>query len=377
MKTRTLGELAKHVGGQVYGDPDTKISSASTLEGAGHGDISFLANQKYINQLLTTKAAAVVVSQKHVSPASLLVVDDPYYAFTRIVVLMYGYRKHRTEGISSKASIAETAVLGEETHVHNFVTISDHARIGHGCILYPGVFVGPEVEIGDDCILYPNVVIYDRCRIGNRVIIQANATVGEDGFGFSTHDGAHHKIPHIGRVLVEDDVELGSNCGIERGTLDDTVICKGTKIGDSVVIGHGTKVGPHCLLVAQVGIAGSTTLGHHCVAGGQVGIAGHIRIGNGVIMGAQSGVSGNLADGQVVFGSPAFDVKKAKRAYTLIKSLPEMRKSLRKLKEEMSKLKKSLFLAKAPRMEQKERGAKRQVRFGISDKSKDKFGRLK
>ena len=340
MKTRTLGELAEHVGGRVQGNSKVVIRSASTLEQAGDGDISFLANLKYTKYLRTTKASAVVVREELESPAALLVVEDPYYAFTQIVILMYGHRKHKKAGISTRASIAQTAFLGKDTHVHDFVTVSDNARIGDRCILYPGVFVGEDVEIGDDCILHPNAVIYERCSIGHRVLIHANATVGEDGFGFATYKGEHHKIPHIGRVIIEDEVELGAGSGIERGTFDDTVIGKGTKIGDSVVIGHGTRVGPYCLLVPQVGVAGSTTLGHHCVAGGQVGISGHLNIGNRVTIAAQSGVGSDLSDGEVVMGSPAFDANKARRALLLIRSLPDMLRSLRQLEGRMSKLEK-------------------------------------
>ena len=340
METRTLGELAKHVGGRVYGDSNLVIRSASTLEQAVEGDITFLSNRKYTKYIRKTKATAVVVGEEFESPAALLLVDDPYYAFTQIVILIYGHRKHKKSGISIKASVSQTAVLGKNTHVHDFVTVSDNTQIGDRCILYPGVFVGENVEIGDDCILYPNAVIYERCRIGSRVIIHANATVGEDGFGFATHQGEHHKIPHIGRAILEDEVEIGAGSGIERGAFDDTVIGKGTKIGDSVVIGHGTRVGPYCLLVPQVGVAGSTTLGHHCVAGGQVGISGHLNIGNRVTMAAQSGIGSDLSDGEVVLGSPAFDANKAKRAYLLLRSLPEMHKSLRKLEERLSDLEK-------------------------------------
>ncbi len=340
MQTRTVGELAKHVGGKVCGNPNLPIKSASTLELAGETDISFLANRKYENLLQTTKAGAVVVGKETKTQATLLVADDPYYAFAQIVILLHGHRQHKKTGVSSKASIAKTASLGADCQIHDFVTVSDNAKIGNRCVLYPGVFIGAETEIGDDCILYPNVVVYDKCKVGDRVIIQANATVGEDGYGFATHKGEHHKIPHIGRTIIEDDVEIGSGCGIERGTLDDTVIGKGSKIGDLVAIGHGAKVGPYCLLVAQVGVAGSTTLGHHCVAGGQVGIAGHINIGNGVMIGAQAGVINDIDDAKVVVGSPAIDAGKAKRAYSLLEHLPEMRQSIRKIEKHLANLEK-------------------------------------
>jgi UDP-3-O-[3-hydroxymyristoyl] glucosamine N-acyltransferase len=338
MPEKTLAELAEHVGGKVHGDANIVIKSASTLKQAGPDDISFLSNNKYINHLQTTKAGAVVVDAEIDTSTPLLISDDPYYAFRQIVVLLYGQREHKKAGISPKASIAKSAVLGGDCHIDDFVTVSENAKIGERCVLYPGVFIGRDTQIGDDCILYPNVVVYDKCKVGNRVIIQANATIGEDGFGFATHEGEHHKIPHIGTTIIEDDVEIGACCGIERGTLDETIIGRGSKLGDLVAIGHGTKVGPCSLLVAQVGIAGSTTLGHHCVIGGQVGIVGHINIGNMVKIGAQSGVKNDVPDGKVIFGAPAVDASKAKRAYSLIETLPDMRRSIRSIEKRLEKL---------------------------------------
>jgi UDP-3-O-[3-hydroxymyristoyl] glucosamine N-acyltransferase len=210
--------------------------------------------------------------------------------------------------------------------------------VGKNCHLYPGVFIGPNASVGDDCILYPNAVIYDNCIVGNRVIVHSIASVGQDGFGFATHKGVHHKIPQIGRVLLEDDVEIGSGAAIERGTLEDTIIGKGSKIGDSVAIGHGTKIGPYCLLVPQVGVAGSATLGHHVVLAGQVGVAGHLTIGNLVRVGAKAGVMNNVPDGATIVGTPAIDASKAKRAYSLIEYLPEMKKKIKELERQVAKL---------------------------------------
>ena len=182
-------------------------------------------------------------------------------------------------------------------------------------------------------------MIYDGCQVGNRVIVQSNASIGQDGFGFATHKGEHHKIPQIGIVVLEDDVEIGSNSVIERGTLDNTIIGKGSKVGDQVVVGHGTKIGPHCLLVPQAGIAGSAELGHHCVIGGQVGVVGHIKVGNMVTVGAQAAVINNVPDGATILGAPAIDANKAKRAYALIETLPDMRKKLRMLDKDVKRLK--------------------------------------
>lgn len=338
MAGKTLKELAEHVGGTVKGDGDLVISSVSTLESATHDQITFLNNKKYAPHLKTTSAGAVIVGSDSESPAALLITDDPYYAFMQIVVVLHGHRKHPDVGISEKAGIAETAQLGDNCHVSEFVTISDGAKIGSNCCFYPGVFIGPDVQMGDSCIVYPNAVIYDGTIIGDRVIIHANATVGQDGFGFATHKGVHHKIPQIGKVILEDDVEIGANAAIERATLENTIIGQGTKVGDMVAIGHGTRVGPHCLLVPQVGISGSTTLGHHCVVGGQVGVVGHIKIGDMVTIGAQAGVLNNIADGSTVFGAPAMDANLARRVYGTLPSLPEMRKRIKALEKALAKM---------------------------------------
>ncbi|MFC1635040.1 UDP-3-O-(3-hydroxymyristoyl)glucosamine N-acyltransferase [Planctomycetota bacterium] len=343
MQERTLGELAEYVGGHVCGDPNIVIRAASTLGRADNGEISFLTNRKYEKQLKTTKASAVIVGKE--TPAvtvPLLIAEDPYYAFMQIMVLLHGHRKHKKVGISPHAAISDTAKIGSDCHIYDFAIISDGARIKDGCIIYPGTYIGQDVHIGNDSIIYPNVTIYDGCKIGNRVIINANSAIGEDGFGYATHKGIHHKIPQTGLVVIEDDVEIGACCGIERGTLSDTVIGQGSKLGDSVTIGHGTRIGPHCLLVAQVGVAGSTNIGHHCMIGGQVGIVGHITIGNHVTIGAQAGVINSIPDNKVVLGAPAVDANMARRAYSMIQYLPDMRQSIRELQNKMKQITSSI-----------------------------------
>ena len=339
MPPKTLQEIADHVGGTIIGDKSVTIESASTLDSAGAGQITFLSNPKYAPRVKETQAAAVLVAEGLETSAAQIIAEDPYYAFMQAVVLLHGHREHPDIGISSLATIADTAKIGQNCNIHPHAIIHDNAVIGENCQIYSGVFIGPNVTIGSDCILYPNAVIYDGCQVGDRVIVQSNASVGQDGFGFATHQGEHHKIPQIGIVVLEDDVEIGSGSTIERGTLNNTVIGKGSKIGDVVAIGHGTQVGPHCLLVPQVGVAGSAELGHHCVLGGQVGVVGHIKIGNMVKIGAQAGVIGNVPDGATIVGSPAIDANKAKRAYALIETLPDMRKKLKKLDKEITKLK--------------------------------------
>ncbi|MBE0535083.1 MAG: UDP-3-O-(3-hydroxymyristoyl)glucosamine N-acyltransferase [Phycisphaerae bacterium] len=335
MAETTLQQLAEHTGGRVVGDGATIITSAATLEQAQPGQITFLNNNKYLPLLKTTRAGAVIVGEELESVGALLVAKDPYYAFMQAVVLLHGHRPHKPVGMSPLAQVAPDARLGDNCHVHNFATICEGVIIGNNCHIYPGVFVGPGVRMGDDCIIYPNAVIYDGSVIGSRVIVQSNASIGQDGYGFATHSGRHHKIPQIGRAVIEDDVEIGAGSAIERGTLDDTVIGAGSKIGDMVTVGHGAKIGPHCLLVPQVGIAGSAAVGHHCMLGGQVGIVGHVKIGNLVKIGAQAGVINDLPDGASVFGAPAIEADKARRAYALIEYLPEMRKRIRKIEKRL------------------------------------------
>ena len=339
MPPKTLQEIADHVGGTIIGDGSVIIESASTLDSAGAGQITFFSNPKYAPRVKETQAAAVLVAEGLETSAAQIIAEDPYYAFMQAVVLLHGHREHPDIGISPLASLADTAKIGQNCNIHPHAIIHDNAVIGDNSQIYSGVFIGPNVTIGSDCILYPNAVIYDGCQVGDRVIVQSNASVGQDGFGFATHKGEHHKIPQIGIVVLEDDVEIGSGSTIERGTLNNTVIGKGSKIGDVVAIGHGTQVGPHCLLVPQVGVAGSAELGHHCVLGGQVGVVGHIKIGNMVKIGAQAGVIGNVPDGVTIVGSPAIDANKAKRAYALIETLPDMRKRLRTLDKEVKRIK--------------------------------------
>jgi len=330
---KTLAQIAQHVGGKVKGNADAKITAVATLENATAADISFLANPKYAKALQHTKAGAVIVSKDTSAPVSLLIADDPYYAFSQIVVLLHGHRQHKNVGISPKANIAETAKIGKDCIINDFATICDGVVIGDNAVIYPGVFIGDNVKVGDNCILYPNTVIYEGCRLGNNVIIHANTTIGKDGYGYATHNDKHYKIPQIGVVVIEDDVEIGSNCSIQRGAIEDTIIGTGCKIGDLVDIGHGSRIGPHCLLIGQIAIAGSTTIGHHCVIAAQVGIVGHIKIGNFVKIAGQAGVINDVPDDQSVVGAPAIDAAKARRAYSLIEDLPEMKKTIRRLEK--------------------------------------------
>ncbi|MCH2134025.1 MAG: UDP-3-O-(3-hydroxymyristoyl)glucosamine N-acyltransferase [Phycisphaerales bacterium] len=316
-----LSELATRVDAVLHGDGELEVTGCAGIKAASPTEVTFLANSKYQAHLASTKAAAVFIRDSDPCPDGLarLVCDDPYFAFRNAMIELHGFRQHpdviedRGDGVSRLAAVHPDAVIGEGTRVHPHVTIEAGARIGTGCHLYPGVSIGPEAQLGDDCILYSNVVIYDRCRLGDRVTVHACSAIGNDGFGYATHAGAHHKIPQSGITVLEDDVEIGANCAIERAAMGETVIGAGTKFADLISIGHGTTMGKHCLLVSLVGIAGSVEVGDYVALGGQTGVAGHLRIGDGVQALAKTGVTGDIPDGATVGGAPAVDADAAKR----------------------------------------------------------------
>jgi UDP-3-O-[3-hydroxymyristoyl] glucosamine N-acyltransferase len=317
----TLKQLAARIDAEPVGNPDIVIHSVHTLEEAQAGQVSFLANPKYLKQLETTRASAVIVAPTVSSERlALLRAKDPYYAFMQAVVALHGHRVHPFKGIHPDAHVDPTATVGEN------------------CILYPGVFVGPRVRMGRDCVLYPNVVIYDDTVLGDRVIVHAGTSIGEDGFGYATHKGTHHKIPQVGNVIIEDDVEIGANCSIDRATLGSTVIGRGTKFSNAIAIGHGTKVGPGCLFVAQVGVAGSVSVGHHVTMAGQVGIAGHLKIGDNVTIAAQSGIIGDVPEQTTIMGTPALPASRARRVWGVYAQLPDILERLRKLEAQVEEL---------------------------------------
>ncbi len=308
--------MAAEIGAEVAGDGSAVVSSVNTLQDARPGQLSFLSNPKYEKDLETTQATAVIVGLKTTTDRlNLLRAKDPYLAHQKAVVALHGYRTHPHTGVHPKAIVDESAVVGTNT------------------VIYPGAYIGPYVKIGNDCVIYPNVVLYDRCVIGDRVIIHSGAVLGADGFGYATAAGVHHKIPQIGNVVIEDDVEIGANSTIDRAALGSTRIGKGTKIDNLVTLGHNVQVGPGCLLVAQVGVAGSTTLGHHVVLGGQVGVAGHIDIGDMVMAAGQCGITNSVETSAIIGGSPHMPIKDARRAYTIVRELPELVKRMKELEK--------------------------------------------
>lgn len=344
---RAVGELARFLTDQglrvnLVGNPETVVHRINTLEDARPGDITFLANRKYFSLINGTQATAIILPETISGPDHLvqIKVDDSYFAMCLIIELLHGHRRHCLDGIHPNACIDPTARIGKNASIGAGVMICRNTVVGDNAVLYSGCFIGPDCRIGNNVQLYPNVTVYDDTVVGDNVTIHAGTVVGEDGFGYATHGGTHHKIPQIGNVVIEDDVEIGANCAIDRASIGSTVIGKGTKFSNLIAIGHGTKVGPHCLLVAQVGIAGSTKLGHHVTLGGQVGVVGHIAIGDHVTVAAKSGIINNVEGGMTLLGQPALPIQESKRQILMIGKLPEMREQLKAIQKQIDQLEK-------------------------------------
>jgi UDP-3-O-[3-hydroxymyristoyl] glucosamine N-acyltransferase len=342
MKLADLSEYLNEQGFEnvIDGDSDTEITSANTLEDATENDISFLANPRYKSKLATSRAAAILVKPEQEVPPGVTAIrcDDPYAALTATIIRIHGYRRHPVWGVDERASIDEGAKIGENANIGPFVTICRDVVIGANATIYPGCFVGEGVVIGDDVILYPNVVIYDGSKLGDRVALHAGTVVGQDGLGYAPVGDDWLKIPQIGNVQIDDDVEMGADCALDRATLGVTQIGKGTKLSDHVVIGHGTKMGERCMLVAQVGIAGSVTLGNHVILHGQVGISGHTRIGDNTIVGGKSGVWSSIPDNVHYHGNPAIDTFNYRRQVAVLKKLPELNARVKELEARIQAL---------------------------------------
>ncbi len=321
MSVVSVGEIADFVGGKYAGDRARLVKAVAPLTEANAEQLSFLSNRKYAAQLRETKAGAILVPQNLEGQDERWIrVDDPYFAVARIMMRWFDSRP-KPRGISPQAFIAPSAKLGANVAVGHFATIGENVVIGDNVTIFQSVSIEAGSTIGDECIVYPNVVIYDGTRIGRRCIIHANVVIGSDGYGFAMHDGKHHKIPQIGIVRIEDDVEIGAGTTIDRAALGETVIGEGTKIDNLVQIGHNVKIGKHCLLVSQVGIAGSTELGDQVSVAGQSGFSGHLKIGHRVQVAAKSAVLEDVPDDTKVMGSPAMPFNEFARRHAALKRL--------------------------------------------------------
>lgn len=338
-------QIAEFIQGEIIGDDNVTVHTFAKIEEGIPGSISFLANPKYIPYIYETQSSIVLVNKDFVPEnevkATLIKVDNAYESLAKLLNL-YQMSKPKQVGIDPLASIAPTAKIGKDVYIAPFVCIGDGAEVGDNTILYPHVTIGEGAKVGGNCTLYAGATIYHDCLVGNQCILHAGCVIGSDGFGFAPTPEGYEKIPQIGIVILEDQVEIGGNSCIDRATMGATIIHRGTKLDNLVHIAHNVEIGSHTVIAGQVGIAGSTKVGEWCMMGGQAGLAGHSKIGNRVGIAGQAGVAGSIKDGSQVMGAPAFDARQFFRSNVVFKKLPEVYAEVNNLRRELEELKQLL-----------------------------------
>lgn len=338
-------QIASFLGGTVEGNPEIKVSNFSKIEEGKPGTLTFLANPKYEHHIYNTEASIVLVNNDFIPSEPLQVtIVKVANAYTGLAMLlnMVEQSKKKKAGIDSTAFMAASAQIGDDCYIGNFAYIGEHVKMGRNCLIYPYTYIGDNVTIGDNCVFYPHVTIYDDCVIGSNCMIHAGSVVGSDGFGFAPEGENYKKIPQLGNVIIEDDVEIGANTTIDRAVMDSTIIRRGVKLDNLVQIAHNVEVGENTVMAAQVGIAGSVKIGRHCMFGGQVGLAGHIHIADNVNFGAQSGVISDIKEATSVLGAPAINAKAFMRSSAVFGKLPDIYRTIGKLEREIEQLKKDI-----------------------------------
>ena len=335
--------IAEFLKGTVEGDPQASVTDISKIEEGKEGTLSFLANPKYEKYIYETKSTIVIVNEDF-SPtkkigATLVRVKNAYESFAALLRL-YEQSKPKKIGVSKMASISNSASLGEDLYIGDFTVVSDHVSLGAGVHLYPQVFIGDNVKIGEGTILHPGVKVYEGSEIGAHCVIHAGAIIGGDGFGFAPNqENNYQKVPQVGKVIIEDHVEVGANTTIDRATMGATILRKGVKLDNLIMIAHNVEVGENTVMAAQAGVSGSTYIGKNCMFGGQVGLIGHITIADGVKIAAQSGIPKSIRqEGAIVQGAPAFDFGYYQRCYVVFKNLPSLRNQIIELERKVSEL---------------------------------------
>jgi UDP-3-O-[3-hydroxymyristoyl] glucosamine N-acyltransferase len=332
----TAAQIAGILEGEVIGNPDALVFKLAKIEEGTEGSLTFLANPKYVNFIYTTQATITIVNNDFVPEnelsTTLIKVEDAYQSFSKLLEY-YNQVKLMKSGIEKPSVISENVTYGEQLYLGSFSYVGKNVTIGNNVKIYPNCFIGDNVSIGDNCIFFAGVKIYSETEIGNNCNFHSGCVVGSDGFGFApTEDGTYSKIPQIGNVIIEDDVEIGANTTIDRATLGITLIRKGVKLDNHIQIAHNVEIGENTVIAAQTGIAGSTKIGSNCLIGGQVGIAGHLTIGNNVRVQAQSGIGKNIPDGEIIQGSPAFNYSDFSKSYVHFRNLPKIVSDLEELK---------------------------------------------
>jgi UDP-3-O-[3-hydroxymyristoyl] glucosamine N-acyltransferase len=342
-KSYLLEELAHLTGARLKGDPGIRICGLGSIEDARPDQLSFLSDEHFLPLISECKAAALIVppALEHLE-RPLLISSQPYLAMARAAQL-FAEPPYLPSGVHATAFVGDDTYLASQARIGPFVHVGPRCRVGEGSRVYGGAYLGCDVVVGDQCLIYPGVTVLDRCRIGDRVIIHSGTVIGSDGFGFAQDEkGRHVKIPQAGIVQIDDDVEIGANCTIDRAAFGRTWIQRGTKIDNLVQIAHNVVVGEHSILIAQVGVSGSTRLGKHVVLAGQVGVVGHLEIGDRVRVGAQAGVGRNVKAGEDVSGSPAMPHKEWLKMTVNVRRLPQMKEELRRLKMKVHEIEEAI-----------------------------------
>jgi len=345
-----LRDIAELLGGELSGDGEIDIQRVAKIEDAGPGDITFLANLKYKKFVPGTGASALLTSQDVILdeikersvPLHIVKVKDPYLSFLRLVDAFHPAAEPLKAGIHPTAIIGQGTTIPGDVAIGALVVIGDHCTIGSRASIYPGTIIGDRVTIGDGSILQPNVTVREGCRLGRSVIVHSGTVIGSDGFGFAPKDdGTYEKVPQRGIVVIEDDVEIGANCTIDRATLGETRICKGAKLDNLIQVAHNVTIGENTVIAAQTGISGSAKVGKNCQLGGQVGLTGHIRLADRTTIGAKSGVPKSIPEpGQTHFGYPAFEIRETLRIQAAMRQLPSLLTELRELRQRIAEIEK-------------------------------------
>lgn len=338
-------QIAAFVQGRIEGDENATVNDFAKIEDGKEGAISFLSNPKYLHYIYDTKSSIVLIDEKveldKPVSATLIRVNSAYEAVAKLLQL-YESLKPKKTGIDSLAFVSPKAKIGNNCYIGPFAYIADGVEIGDGCQIYPHVCISEGAKVGSNCLFYPNVTVYHGCKIGNNVTLHAGCVIGADGFGFAPNANGYDKIPQIGIVTIEDDVEIGANTCVDRSTMGSTFVRKGVKLDNLVQIAHNTDIGANTVMSSQVGIAGSTKVGEWCMFGGQVGVSGHIKIGNHVMLGAQSGVPGNLKDNEQLIGTPPMPMKAYFRSQAVFRRLPDMYRQMDAMQKQIEELQSKL-----------------------------------
>jgi UDP-3-O-[3-hydroxymyristoyl] glucosamine N-acyltransferase len=336
-------QIAAFVQGEIVGDANATVNTFAKIEEGKPGSITFLANPKYAPYIYDTEASIVLVNRDFVPEkpikATLIKVDNAYETLARLMTL-YEQSKPKSKGVADTAVVAESAKIGKDVFIGAYAVIDEGVVIGNNTQIYPHTYVGKNARIGEGCLIYSGVNIYHDCQLGNRVTLHSGVVIGGDGFGFAPTPNGYEKIPQIGNVILEDDVEIGANTCVDRATMGSTIVHKGVKLDNLIQIAHNVEVGANTVMAAQTGIAGSTKMGEWCVMAGQVGISGHLKIGNHVTLGPQSGAISSIPDGKTAMGTVPIEDKGWFKVQVLLKKLPDMYRELNALRKELDELKK-------------------------------------